>query len=450
VRRKLLDLAVVSSVSPQEQALSVGQVWRRSRNALAREFRQAVWVAGEIKSLREWRGNWYLTLVEPGGNGDGSDITLDVACSPKRRLVIQNQLAQAGIGLAAGMQVRIYGPITIGRLGKLQAELQQLDTSALVGAHELEKRRVVEALRTEGIIDANRRRVVPLVPLRVGLVGSDGSDGVKDFLGRLQLSTFAFEVTMRHSPVQGPAAVPALAQAVRSLQSEPIDVLVIVRGGGGELDAFDKEPVVRSIAQSRLPIWVGIGHTADQGLADLVANASFVTPTACGDALVERVGAYRRHVLQALQQVNRHVQQSGSRMERDVQSHIERLARHASTWADLHHNRLFELLRHVQRSGVHSIVQAQGSLRVLAAACDGAVRRTVASSATDVGMQRQQLKLLDPKRQLERGYAVVRRADGSALRQVSQVSMHDDVQVVLGRGTFGATVTRVDAIEEAP
>jgi exodeoxyribonuclease VII large subunit len=414
---------------------------------LAREFRQAVWISGEIKNLREWRGNWYLTLVEPGGNGDGSDITLDVACSPKRRLVIQGQLSQSGIGLGAGMQVRIYGPVTIGRLGKLQVELQQLDTSALLGSHELEKRRIVETLRSEGVIDANRRLVVPRVPLRVGLVGSDGSDGVKDFLGRLDLSGFAFEITMRHSPVQGPAAVSALSQAVRTLQEVDVDVVVIVRGGGGELDAFDKEPVVRGVVQSHHPIWVGIGHTADQGLTDRVANASFVTPTACGDALVERVALYRREMFHALQQVNRHVLHAGSRMEHDVRSVTDRLSRHASSWADVHHNRLFDVLRHIQRGGTHSIAQSHTAVQSMAAACDAAAKRCLASAVGDVAVQHQQLRLLDPRRQLERGYAIVRKEDGSAVREVSQIDVAQDVRVVLGSGSFGATVTRTDAEE---
>lgn len=431
-----------------DNILSVGQVWRRSKNALAREFRQAVWIGGEVKNLREWRGNWYLTLVEPGGNGDNYDVTLDVACSPKRRMVIQDQLTKSGIGLAAGMQVRIYGPVTIGRLGKLQVDLQQLDTSALIGAQELEKRRVLDALTSEGLIDRNRQLRVVRVPLNIGVVGSEGSDGVKDFLGRLQLSPFAFRVFMHHSPVQGPAAVPGLAQAIRALQSEELDVLVVVRGGGGELDAFDKEPVVRAIAQSRHPVWVGIGHTADQGIADRVANTSFVTPTACGDALVERVAAYRRDVSHALQQVNRHVMQQGGRMQQQVRHMTDRLARHAGTWADVHHGRLFDTLRHIQRGGGNIIAQSSASLRSAGNACDASVGRALTSAAGDVAMQRQQLRLLDPKRQLERGYAIVRMPDGSALRSVEEVSVNADVEVVLGQGSFGATVTRVNASEE--
>jgi exodeoxyribonuclease VII large subunit len=438
----------VSFVPPEDNVLSVGQVWRRSRNALAREFRQAVWVGGEIKNLREWRGNWYLTLVEPGGNGDGSDITLDVACSPKRRLVIQSNLAAGGLQLSAGMQVRIYGPVTIGRLGKLQVELQQLDTTALIGAFELEKRRVLEALRAEGLLDRNRQLPVPLVPLRIGLVGSEGSDGVKDFLGRLQLSNFAFDIVMHHSPVQGPAATPALTQAVRALQAEQLDLLVIVRGGGGELDAFDKEPIVRAIAGSKHPVWVGIGHTADEGLADRVANASFVTPTACGDALVDRVAAFRRQFLHSLQLVSRHVLQRGGRMEQEVRYVTDRLSRHASTWAQQHHARLHDVLRHVHRSGANSVAREASILQRSLAACEDASKRALVATVGDVAMQRQQLRLLDPQRQLERGYAVVRGKQGKAVRSVNDLQLDDDVEVVLGHGTFGATVNQIVVHEE--
>lgn len=406
-----------------------------------------MWIYGEVKNIREWRGNWYITLVEP--EGDGYDIALDVSCNPKRRLIVQNQLAEAGISLGAGMQVRVLGQVSLGRLGKLQVELQQLDTSALIGEVALEKQRLLQALQRDGVIDNNRRIPLPAVPLRIGLVGSDGSDGVKDFLGRLQQSPFAFSVTMRHSPVQGPAAVPALTQAVNALQSEDIEVLVIVRGGGGELDAFDKEPVVRAIAQSRHPVWVGVGHTADQSVADRVAHGSFVTPTACGDALVERVGAYRRAVVQCLQHVSRVAQHETVRSHQYLLHLTDRLDRHANSWAIVHQAQLLELLRHAHRSGAHVLERAHARLLASLDACESASARHVRAVSGDLSLHRQALRLLDPQRQLERGYAIVRDPQGNALRDVAQLHPSDAVQVMLGRGSFGATVTHVQAEKQS-
>lgn len=429
--------------------LTVGSVWRRSRNALAREFRQAVWVAGEIKSFREWRGNLYLTLIEPGGNSDGSDITLDVSCTPKRYLVLKTQLAQAGISLASGLQVLINGPVTVGRAGKVQVEMLHLDISALIGAHALERRRVIAALQADGLIDRNRNLEVPLVPLRIGLVGSDGSDGVKDFLGRLEHSGYAFTVVMRHSPVQGPAAPSALTEAIRSLAAEPVDVLVIVRGGGGELDAFDKEPVVRAIATSPHPVWAGIGHTADQSLSDRVSNHSCVTPTACATALAERVNDYRQGVLERLRHVNRLVVHEQLRASENVRHVVARLSRHASTWASEHHNRLHDTLRHIERGGRYSLDQRSVALGTSVQALNAAVKRALHSHTADVAMQRQQFRLLDPSRQLERGYAIARRADGSVIRDAGFIEVGEGIELTVGRGKLGATVTRVELLGES-
>lgn len=434
--------------APQpEDMYTVSSVWRRSRNALAREFKHSVWIVGEIKTIREWRGNWYFTLIEPGGNSDGSDVTLDVACNPKRRLVIQSQLNSAGITLTAGTVVHVCGPVSIGRLGKLQVELISLDTASLIGSHALDRKRVVDALDREGLLNRNRMLSVPLVPLTIGLVGSDGSDGVKDFLGRLDASPYAFRVVMRHSPVQGPAAVSNLANAIRSLNDEDVDIVAVVRGGGGELDAFDKEPVVRSVAVSQHVVWTGIGHTADESLADRVANRTCVTPTACAGALIERVAQYADYVDGRLREINRVVRQCEQRARADVRHSAASLSRHAATWADRHHNRLESFMRHIHVAGNGLIDREQLRLRVMSDELTKASRRNLHSAQVDVSSMRQQVNLLDPARQLARGYAVVRTPDGKAVRNPRDVGVGDSVSISIGRGKLEATVT--NAIDES-
>ncbi len=150
-----------------------------------------------------------------------------------------------------------------------------------------ERARLIKALVDEDLFDRQRRLPVPSLPLRVGLVASPGTEGYNDFLGGLAGSGLAFDVTVAPTAVQGKVAPARVAAAITDLQAEPLDVIVVVRGGGSKADlaAFDPEPVARAIATSDIPVWTGIGHTGDQSVADEVANRSFITPTECGQEL---------------------------------------------------------------------------------------------------------------------------------------------------------------------
>lgn len=449
-----------------DTALSVGQLFRRSRNALARDFRGLVWVEGEIKALREQRGSLYLTLVDPGDYADGGDINLDVACWPKRNAVLQAQLRQAGVKLTAGMMVRIEGTITISKVGRLQVELARLDTEALVGRQESEKRRLVEALTVDGSIDRNRHLSSPLVPLRVGLVASEGSEGCNDFLGQLQRTEFAFAVTFRHSAVQGPTAAASLSRAIADLAGEYIDVIAVCRGGGGELDAFDKEAVVRAIAGSPVPVWTGIGHTGDSSLADRVANQSFITPTECGQALVRAVTEYvatvddlagRAHRLAEralaaeeaqLKARGRHLvtsvelglQKSGHQLHR----YGERAQRSADRDLALRSAQVDGYQKDLWRGASVTLQEASSNVGQYGRIIASGGRAVMANSDRDLRLWRSQLSALDPARQLRRGYTLTRNAEGKLITQIADVTTGSPIFTELVGGRVQSTVEAVE------
>ncbi len=453
-----------------EQVLSVGQLFRRSRNALARDFRGLVWVHGEIKSMREQRGSLYLSLVDPGDYADGGDISVDVACWPKRNAVIQGQLRQAGLKLAAGMMVRIEGNVTLSKVGRLQIELTRLDTDALVGRQEAEKRRVIEALTAEGLIDRNRGLGIPLVPLRVGLVSSQDSEGYNDFLGQLQRSPFAFAVTFHHSAVQGPTAAASIARAIADLSDEDLDVIAVCRGGGGELDAFDKDAVVRAIVASPIPVWTGIGHTGDSVLADRVANACFITPTECGQALVRSVGDYVTRINDAairisrlsdraldaqgarLKATGRHlittVELGMSRTRSDLHRHGERARRCADRDLALSFAAIEGYRKDLLRGAAVANHEALTTLSHFSRRLQAGARGLLANIDRDATLRRSQLSALDPVRQLQRGYSLTRDSNGDLVRDVTDLEIGTVITTQLAGGSAQSTVVAIRPEQE--
>ena len=190
-----------------DDALTVSEVLNRVRNAAAREFRGPVWVVGEIRKMEDRTGTLYLDLVEHGGGRfEGGDVSLTGACFKTKWRRLQAELADAGAELRPGREVRLFGTVTVWDSGRVFLELTAIDVAALVGRRAAERERVIRALAEEGLLERNGQWPLPAVPLRVGLVGSRGSDGHRDFTGVLDRSGFAFAVTFVHAAVQGPGA----------------------------------------------------------------------------------------------------------------------------------------------------------------------------------------------------------------------------------------------------
>lgn len=266
---------------------AIGDLNRRASLAVVKDFRGQVWTAGELARLDARRGHRYLQLVERGGGRDGRDAHLEAFCSATKWQRLDRKLAEAGVELRAGQRLKVLGCLDIGDRGRLTLTVDDLDVAALVGDRVRARRRLVQRLVDDDLFEANRRLRLPPLPLRVGLITSGGSDGHRDLLRQLESSGFAFSVTLRSIPVEGPAAPRAIKAALATFGPADVDVAVIVRGGGAKasLDVFDMPMVAHAIATAGVAVWTGIGHTGDRTVADEVANRCFPTPSAVGQGL---------------------------------------------------------------------------------------------------------------------------------------------------------------------
>lgn len=198
-------------------------------------------------------------------------------------------LWQAKQPLADGMQVRLSATVRLTNKGRFS-----LTVRSVVPVGEGSQRRAYELLKSkltsEGLFAPERKRILPVMPARIGLISSTGAAGAKDFLTVLAKRWNLSVVNFAHVTVQGESAPDQIVRAVEYFNAQPrlVDVLVVVRGGGSldDLSAFNTEPVARAIAGSRIPTLVGVGHEQDVTLADLAADVRAATPT---DAAVNLV-----------------------------------------------------------------------------------------------------------------------------------------------------------------
>lgn len=430
-------------------ALTIADLYARIDRALRDALPGQVWVSGEVRSLTvSSSGICYMDLVDPRHAHDNSSPVLKVVCWSRRWRTVRSTLEQLGITLDTGLVVRVRGEAQLYKpRGVINFNLSELDTDALLGKVAAERARLIKALVDEGLFDRNRRLPVPRLPLRIGLVASPGTEGYRDFLGRLEDSGMAFEVAVAPSQVQGRQAPGSVAASITRLQRPDRDVIVVVRGGGSKADlaTFDAEPVARAIASSTTPVWTGIGHTGDQSVADEVANRSFITPTECGQELARLALEFWQSSVESGVVAARMAGDEVARAQRGLDRGRHGMATGARSQLDRHADRLGHragILRGVGRG------QLDAHAHRLTTRC-GTVTRAAARGlrAEDLRLDqwRRLLGAYDYQRQLERGYSVTRDASGAVVRTVTGLSPGTALRTLLSDGQVSSTVTAVEA-----
>ncbi|MGD0742644.1 MAG: exodeoxyribonuclease VII large subunit [Acidimicrobiales bacterium] len=410
-----------------DEALSVTEFYERVKAALAREFTEDVWVVGEIRGLRESRGHHYVELAdESGEQADRPGVAqLEVVCWARDWPRIAAALDAAGVALEPGRVVRVRGRVSIWEGGsKLRFTLTELDIEAMLGGIAAARRRLLGTLEAEGLLHANQRLELSLVPLRVGVVTSPGSEAHRDFVGQLDRSGFAFRVHFEPTLVQGAEAPEQIAAALGRLASFPIDLAVVVRGGGarGDLAAFDAEVVARAIATARFPVWTGIGHTSDRSVADEVAHRALITPTQCGEAVVARVAEYLGEIERkggALTGLARARLDSAAFALAAGAAGLRRIARHQFERRSIELGAAGLALTRVVTARLRREV---GELSGRAGLLGSVTRRSFASHQHELARRQQVLRAFDPQRQLERGWTLTGDASGRPVRSAAALA----------------------------
>jgi len=436
-----------------DDALTVAEFYDRVKYAMRAEFPTDVWVTGEIRKVTVSKGNRYLELADhhaPLGRGAA---TLEVACWWRDWPHIGAELQAVGMELTAGLVVRIRGRVSIWEGGaRLRFSMTDLDVAALLGGIAAARRKLLVLLEQQALLQANRQLPLPIVPRRVAIVTSAGSEAYRDFTGQLERSGYSFDVRLEASLVQGLDAPLQIAAAIRRLHAFDPDVIVLIRGGGGkgDLAAFDSEDVARAIATSRYPVWTGIGHTGDRSVADEVAQRALITPSACAEAIVLAVTTYLDAIDGRAQVIAARGRATLDRLAAGVDDGKGRLARAArheldqavSTLALARNRAVHGAIVGTERSTATVDRQAQDLVRIS--------RHVLASADERLAHRRAVLEAYDPRRQLARGWSLTKSIDGRILRSVVDIAVGQRIMTVVADGTLTSSVDRVDGAHEPP
>lgn len=280
-------------------------------------------------------------------------------------------------------------------------------------------------LQAEGLFDARRKKPLPLLPHRIGLITGRDSDALKDVVRNTSLRWPAVQFEIREVAVQGVNAVSQVTAALAELDALPqVDIIVIARGGGSfeDLLPFSEEAMVRAVAAAQTPVVSAIGHEADSPLMDHVADLRASTPTDAGKRIVPDVAEERLMFTQIRAQLERSVTQ----------------------WVERERFGLAQLRsRPVLVDPASALLARAEDLERLRTRARAAVSQRVVRSRDEVAQLRARVSALSPQQTLERGYVLMQTETGQLVRDATLLSPGDTVKVRAATGSLDATITHI-------
>jgi len=440
---------------PQRRVWTVRDLVAAVRTHIEREYSDA-WVEGEISNFRAQNsGHLYFTLKDQGGQ-----ISVVVFRSSARLLRFRP---------ADGMQVVVRGRVTIYEdRGQLQIIAEHVEPKG-AGALQIAFEQLKAKLDAEGLFEASRKKPIPALPQKIGIVTSPQAAALRDILNILQRRHHSVSVLIFPAQVQGEVASREVAAGLRYFnRSRNVDVVIVARGGGSaeDLAAFNDEGLARVVAASSLPVISAVGHETDFTIIDFVADLRAPTPSAAAEL-----------VIRSRQEVEDQLTELDARLQRGMRyrllmgrQRLTELAQHGAfgRMMDLIRRRQQKVddlgfrLAHAQRGLLESQRRRFESLAASVRHYDlrlvlAGIRKeldakvaSMASAARTSLLHRRgrferltsQMEALSPLAILERGYALVFDASGKLVKDSAQVKAGEDVSARLARGQIVATVKK--------
>lgn len=440
------------------KVLTVAELTRAIRGTLETKF-GAVWVQGEISNYKlHPSGHQYFTL---------KDQRAQIGC-----VIYRNTMPPFPRRLTDGAQVQVYGNVSVFEArGQYQLSVEILQGRG-VGLLQAKFDALKRKLEAEGLFASERKRALPKFPQRIGIVTSASGAAIRDVLNVLQRRAPALEILINPVRVQGTGAATEIAVAIRELATpnelwQPLDLIVITRGGGSieDLWEFNEEIVARAIADSPIPVVSAVGHEIDFTIADFVADLRAPTPSAAAELIVSDAVELLRRTTEFAAYLDRNFRSfvSGARQrlrffsERTLAGELTQRLREGQQKTDLARESLVRVLgavlvdarrqlegraQNLQSHSPHQEISARRERVALMAYRLAAIPPHAIEAARQRFRQVDGIiRVLGPNATLSRGYSITTDAKGTIIRSVETISRGQTVTTRVTDGTFGSKVS---------
>ena len=396
--------------------LTVSELTVYIRNLLDKDpALRSVFVRGEVFNLRQhMSGHCYFSLKDSSANS-----------ATIRAVMFSSRLKTLKFAIRDGMKVVVQGRVTVyERDGQYQLYADRIFPEG-IGELSVAFAQLKEKLAAEGLFDEAKKRPLPVLPATVGVVTSPSGAAVRDILTVAKRRWPSVRILLFPVPVQGIEAPSRITRAIKFINRfKMADVIIVGRGGGSyeELWSFNEEQVVRAVAASAIPVVSAVGHETDFTLCDFAADRRAATPSQAAEIVVPEAQELYRYinVLRSILDRAMRALLAGRRNE------VRRLADRANP----------AILR-------RSLERQRQMTMELNASLAGAMQNILRAKRLRLELAEKQLAMLNPFRVLDRGYAIVRRFDGTPVVDAAAVAVGETLEILLGRGILDVEVLTV-------
>jgi exodeoxyribonuclease VII large subunit len=450
--------------APERHIWTVRALVSAVRSLVERQYSDC-WVEGEISNLRiPDSGHLYFTLKE-----ESAQIRVVMFRSSAKLLRFRPE---------NGLHVTVRGRITVYEdRGELQISAEFMEPKG-AGALQLAFEQLKARLQAEGLFEASRKKPIPPLPQRIGIITSPQGAALRDILNILARRHHSANVLIYPAQVQGDSAPGEVMAGLRHFHQElrrkgAVEVIIIARGGGSveDLACFNHEGLARAVAESKIPVISAIGHETDFTIVDFVADLRAPTPSAAAELVIrsrqeieaqaedlyrrlERAVRYR--LLMARQELNERSQQGAfarmmdgiHRKQQKLDEQGFRLERAQRQFLQRCHRRLQTASAAVRHYDARRRLAAvRQGLEAQVTNLSAAVHRRLLEIRGALDRQTASLEALSPLAILNRGYALVFDAKGQLVKDAARLDVGEELSARLARGRVRARVTGTDRSE---
>jgi exodeoxyribonuclease VII large subunit len=462
-------------MNEQKQVFSLRQVVSSIRKTIEDRYQSFYWVKAEMHKLNLYpSGHAFPELVQ---KEDGKIVAQINASIWKHNLQRINQQFVSVLNepMKEGATMLLQVKVTFSELYGISLQILDIDPSYTLGELQRERQETLLRLQKEGLINRNQQLEFPLLPQRIAIISADTSKGLSDFMKVLNQNQFgyAFFTQLFFAYLQGDAAIESISKQLKAIEKvkHHFDIVVIVRGGGGEvgLSCYNNYELCKSIAECPLPVLTGIGHSTNLTVAEMIAHRNAITPTELGEYLLQVFHEFSVPVERASEQIKRMAQLILERTNTAFSQSVKQLKGTVNHTLLTHHGKWQTLSRKLNAKSELSIQRQQERLKFTQKNLEGITKRfqaekllylndaelflkqnalkTVQKKQEEIQMLQRHVQLLDPQNVLKRGFSITR-IGGKTVNAKNQPAKGQALEIITYDFNIAATTDEVKSKKE--
>ena len=458
----------------EEEIFSLSEVLNAVSRTIQRNLAGPYWTCAEIAEI-SYRGHCYLTLAETDASG-----RIIAKC---RATIWKNTFdslsakffQQTGLQLCSGMRVQVLAVPNFHSEFGFSLNIVGIEPRYTLGEIALRRQETINRLAQEGIIENNKKLRLSIVPQKIAVISSASAAGYQDFINQLTNNPlgYKFYTALYPALMQGEKSPQSVIDALLQIKNDVethgrasqnghasqngrasqnkhacqdgaiFDAVVIIRGGGSEMDlkAFDDYAVAREVALFPLPVLAGIGHTKDTSVVDIVANMELKTPTAVADYLIHTIDSAWKNVEDCSQRLFAYAATTLDNEKQSLTQITEFLSAKAKTATDIEKQKIDSCAYRLQISAKRLATDTMRIITSKQESISRAVRFSISKKLSNFDLLEQKIKSISPEEAFKRGYSLTLK-DGKPI-SISTLKNGDKIETICSDGRITSTVDEI-------